>query len=317
MHARRRCATAAFARASRSLACVASSRGGGWATTTTTTTREMCATSTMRGAGDAPTLKANMTALVRLVHPDVLAATHPELSRVNADALAHVQGTLDGVQKSKQLPGAKVRRLRFYVRDADGASGVREVPFVLRTTGGDCRNVVARDLGSLFAAVGIERRFTWGEMDWSTTRTDEEVEEERRRRRDHGETSRSSASVEDEDAVPHAYRDPMPSNPSMRKKQTMDVHQALKQLDSAFEAIAACAWLTEEDAERKRIVQFEVIPHLVSQGWVLKGDTIEAIWRGERDETTLLDGLDGGSSLAVLAVLRHAKNFERMYGAPP
>ena len=283
----------------------------------TATTMMRCATTSAAPLAPPPTLKANMTALVRVVHPDILASTHPELSRANAEALAHVQGTLDFVQKRARLPGAAVKRLRFYVRDGDG-DGVREVRFVLRTTGGDCRNVVAKDLGALFAAVGIERRFTWGQRDWRAAASEEEIEEETRRRREHGETSRSSARDDDVgDDVPQAYRDPMPSNPSMRKKQAMDVHQALKQLDSAFEAIAACAWLTDEDAERKRIVQFEVIPHLVSQGWVLKGETIEAIWRGERDETILLDGLDGGSSLAVLAVLRHAKNFERMYGAPP
>jgi len=264
----------------------------------------------------APSLKANMTALVRLVHPDVLSSTHPELAKANAEALAYVQGTLDGVQKSKTLPGAKVMRLRFYVRDGARANGVREVPFTLRTTGGDCRNVVARDLGSLFASVGIARSFSWAEMDWSTTRSEEEVEEENRRRREYKETSRSSAHDEGDEEVPQAYRQPMPGNPSTRE-QPMDIHRAMKEMDTAFEAIAACAWLTEADAERKRIVQFEVIPHIVNQGWVLKGPTLEAIWRGERDERVLIDGLDGGSALAILAVLKHAKNLERMYGAPP
>ena len=88
------------------------------------------------------------------------------------------------------------------------------------------------------------------------------------------------------------------------------------------EAIAAVAWLpdVEKDAkegERKRIVQYEVIPHLVREGWNLKGETLEAIWRGERDEKILLDGIDGGSALAVLAILKHTKNLERMYGPAP
>ena len=44
---------------------------------------------------------------------------------------------------------------------------------------------------------------------------------------------------------------------------------------------------------------------------------MEAIWRGERDEKILLDGLDGGSALAVLSILKHAKNLDRLYGPPP
>jgi len=275
-------------------------------------------TTTSRG-GDSATprpLKQCMTALVRLVHPDVLAGTHPELSSANAEALAHLQGTLDGVQRGRELPGAKVRRLRFYVRDdAAGEAGVRAVPFTLRTTGGDCRNVLRRDLGSLFASVGIEREFSWGEGDWSTTRTEEEEAEEKRRRNEYAETSRSTSEPE----VAQAYREPMPANASSGRRG-MDVHEALKALDPAFEAIAACAWLRDDDAdekERKRVVMFEVIPHLVSSGWNLKGDTVEAIWRGERDEKVLLDGLDGGSALAVVSVLKWTKNLERMYGTAP
>ena len=97
---------------------------------------------------------------------------------------------------------------------------------------------------------------------------------------------------------------------------------ALSSTGSGGEAIAAVAWLpdVEKDAkegDRKRFVQYEVIPHLVREGWNLKGETLEAIWRGERDEKILLDGIDGGSALAVLAILKHTKNLERMYGPAP
>jgi len=273
------------------------------ATTTTTTTTS--------------TLRARMRALVRLVHPDVLASTHPALSRANEEALAHLQGTLDGVRRSTTPPSARVKRLVFHVRDDDvDEGGTRAVRFTLRTTGGDCRNVMKRDLGGLFAALGIEREFEWDEEDWRSTRTDEEVEEERRRRSEHAETSRSSG----EEEVAQAYRE-QPAGKA-RGAETRDVHSALKDLDPALEAIAAVAWLPDaekdvEEGERKRIVQYEVIPHLVREGWNLKGETLEAIWRGERDEKILLDGIDGGSALAVLAILKHTKNLERMYGPAP
>ena len=266
------------------------------------------------------TLKQSMTALVRLVHPDVLASTHPELSKANAEALAHLQGTLDHVRRARELPGAKVRRLTFYVRDAgaaESADDVRAVPFTLRTTGGDCRNVVRRDLGSLFASVGIEREFEWDDGDWRTTRTAEEEAEERRRRNEYAETSREYGEPE----VAQAYREQTGARVSTRE-QSKDVHEAIKVLDPLFEGIAAVAWLRDasenaDEGERKRLVMYEAIPHLVREGWNLKGETMEAIWRGERDEKILLDGLDGGSALAVLSILKHAKNLDRLYGPPP
>ena len=76
-----------------------------------------------------------MTALVRLVHPDVLAATHPEHARANGDALAHLQGTLDGARGRGALPGARVRRLRFYVRDDARAEGGRACSWSARGGG--------------------------------------------------------------------------------------------------------------------------------------------------------------------------------------
>ena len=100
------------------------------------------------------------------------------------------------------------------------------------------------------------------------------------------------------------------------------MHAAIKVLDPLFEGIAAVAWLRDasenaDEGERKRLVMYEAIPHLVREGWNLKGETMEAIWRGERDEKILLDGLDGGSALAVLSILKHAKNLDRLYGPPP
>ena len=113
------------------------------------TARLARALATRATARDAtPTLRQSMTALVRLVHPDVLAATHPEHARANGDALAQLQGTLDGVRKRRErLPGAGVRRLRFYVRDDARAEGVRDVGFTLRTTGGDCQERGAKGSG--------------------------------------------------------------------------------------------------------------------------------------------------------------------------
>ena len=288
------------------------------------TARLARALATRATARDAtPTLRQSMTALVRLVHPDVLAATHPEHARANGDALAQLQGTLDGVRKRRErLPGAGVRRLRFYVRDDARAEGVRDVGFTLRTTGGDCRNVVRRDLGKLFEQVGIEREFAWGEGDWGATRSGGRRTEDARARERRAGGSDDVEVERDAGGGAGVQRTDVDERAGAVGRATRDVREALKALDPAFEGVAAVAWLRDasenaDEGERKRIVMFEVIPHLVREGWNLKGETLEAIWRGERDEKVLLDGLDGGSALAVASILKHTKNLERMYGPAP
>ena len=45
-------------------------------------------------------------------------------------------------------------------------------------------------------------------------------------------------------------------------------------------------------------------------------DVIERIWRGERDDANVMDGVDAASGLALSAIVRHARNFDRAYGKP-
>jgi len=70
-------------------------------------------------------------------------------------------GVLDSVTKSKEMPNAGFQRLKFYIRDDAAPEGVTMVPFTLKTTGGDCRNLVARQLSQLFKDVGIAPDFRW------------------------------------------------------------------------------------------------------------------------------------------------------------
>ena len=72
------------------------------------------------------------------------------------------------VTKSKSIPNAGIKRLKFYIRDeaASDGSGVRLVPFKFKTTGGDCRNLVASQLKQLFVDVGVPPEFRWEAGDW-------------------------------------------------------------------------------------------------------------------------------------------------------
>ena len=114
-----------------------------------------------------PALKDAMRKLVRVVHPDLFASGPPGASAVNDESLKTIQGVLDAVTKSRQIPDAGIKRLRFYVKDSGTPEGVRVVPFTFKTTGGDCRNLVKKQLSLLFSEVGIPPEFKWGADDWT------------------------------------------------------------------------------------------------------------------------------------------------------
>ena len=76
-------------------------------------------------SADAPPLRDAMRALVRKVHPDLFASGPAGASEVNDDSLKTIQGVLDAVTKSKSIPDAGIKRLRFYVRDESAPEGTR------------------------------------------------------------------------------------------------------------------------------------------------------------------------------------------------
>ena len=186
------------------------------------------------------------------------------------------QGTLDGVRRSTRSPSARVERLVFHVRDDEREGGTREVRFTLRTTGGDCRNVMKRDLGKL------SRRWASNATLSGTRRIGGRFERMRRWRRSDDDGMNTWRRRGRAGAGRRRWRRRIGNNRRDAQSGTRETRDgnALKDLDPALEAIAAVAWLpdVEKDAkegERKRIVQYEVIPHLVREGWNLKGET----WR--------------------------------------
>ena len=65
-----------------------------------------------------------------------------------------------------------------------------------------------------------------------------------------------------------------------------------------------------------RAINTEIIPRLSREGWAVSREKIEAVWRGERDDAVAMEGVDAASALAMGAIVRHAKNFDRVYGKP-
>ena len=92
---------------------------------------------------------------------------------------------------------------------------------------------------------------------------------------------------------------------------------ALKINDRLFEAIAAVPWIPEPQGDdRVRAINEEIVPRLAkdeNSSWALDRRVLERIWRGERDDAAVMDGVDAASGLALQAIVKHARAFDRAY----
>lgn len=276
-------------------------------------------------SADAPPLRDAMRALVRKVHPDLFASGPAGASEVNDDSLKTIQGVLDAVTKSKSIPDAGIKRLRFYVRDESAPEGTRVVPFTFKTTGGDCRNLVARQLTQLFDAVGVPSAFKWEPGDWEHSPKSAENASNRGDvaegwnlypvARGHETDKRTtSAAASSSSSTSSSSSSSSRTNGARRGGALMG---ALKINDKLFEAIAAVPWIPEPQGDdRVRAINAEIVPRLAKEGWDVSRENIERIWRGERYDAAVMEGLDAASGLALGAIIRHARNFDRVYGTP-
>ena len=324
-----------------------------------------------------PSLRTRMRHLAKLVHPDALGPNVPkECKDNNQSALAELNGVLDSITKEKKFPKTGVKRLKFYYvgRSEEKRSGVakrqqndeekveddkeeelvlRAAKFMLKTNGGDCRNVLKQSLQSLFAEV-LETKgsrggghaatgsssclgdFTWEASDWANEGTKEEQERERFYEERRGQTEEYERMVEQrkgEDRMnsysgsnssgsnaSQATSSSRSSEKEMKREQRRHekLQEDLKNMDPLFEGIAFVPWLPENEAgrSRKQSVAKEVVPKLQKNGWDLKKESLKEVWRGQRDRAVLLKGLDGASAAAMHAILKHSEIAEKQLGPP-
>ena len=270
---------------------------------------------------NAPPLKEAMRALLKKVHPDLF-RDKPELAgaaETNDESLKVIQGILDAVTKSKSTPERGNKRLKFYVRDESVPGGVRLVPFALKTTGGDCRNLVARQLETLFEDVGVPSEFRWEAGDWENFPESVANARDWSPPRDWTPPPTAPApSPSTSSADAKVYSAAAAAADAEEREHAAKVKAALKMNEVLFETLAAVPWIPEnaEGNERLGAIVHAVIPRLEKGGWRLPRASLEAIWRGERDEDKVIDGGDAASALALAAILRLSRNFERALGAP-
>jgi len=137
--------------------------------------------------GDAaahPPLQHTLRKFYLKVHPDLF--THyPTQKHVNQESFSRFQAFLDDVRdKNTAPPRAGLHAYRFYLKTKDDGL-FQEVALELRTTGGDCRNVVQRSLEGFFKQCGLPEKFIWAEGDWNYN-IEVMSEEERQQREQEG-----------------------------------------------------------------------------------------------------------------------------------
>jgi hypothetical protein len=245
-----------------------------------------------------------MAELVSKVHPDLFASGPAGAGETNDESLKAIQTVLDSVTRDKTTPNAGIKRLKFFVMDDESPQGVRVVPFSFKTTGGDCRNLVAKQLKDVMAKVGTSSDFRWDVGDWEV-------------RADAGYVARSQNPWSNVKGTSYDDETGEDGSVETNRRRRGDLMAALKIADGLFEAIAAVPWIPEPQGDdRVRVINAEIVPRLAKEGWALDKDRVERIWRGERDDASVMDGLDAASGLALQAIVKHARAFDRAYGKP-
>ena len=216
-----------------------------------------------------PPLSRVMRLFVARVHPDRFGA-FPAEQQVNERSLSELTGFLSnvsnaggGVGKEDFLPAQKIK-MEFFVQQqqqqqqggGDASPQLRKIDFKLRTTGGDCKHLVQRQLVELFEIAGVSNpHFVWDDKFWKTQDAlvpqdwskDEEGEDGEQQAGGKGEEGRRRSTA----AAATAPR---------------TLEQILADLDPVLQAIAAVPWLPESD-RISSFVRIKAFGDLEAQGW--------------------------------------------------
>mmetsp|Transcript_31632 Transcript_31632/g.44050 ORF Transcript_31632/g.44050 Transcript_31632/m.44050 type:complete len:181 (+) Transcript_31632:66-608(+) len=112
-------------------------------------------------------LKAVLKKFYLKTHPDLF-MNHPDEKEVNEQSLQHLQGLLDELKDSTEYyPPASHISLDFYLR-VSGEEDFKHATLDIRTSGGECKQLVKKNLSHFFDSVGLPSEFEWGSDFWQT-----------------------------------------------------------------------------------------------------------------------------------------------------
>ncbi|CAI5483496.1 unnamed protein product [Closterium sp. Yama58-4] len=181
----------------------------------------------------------------------------------------------------------------------DGVLGkLRKVQLRIRTTGGNCKDLVGRQLSAFFQDCGVPSEFVWPKGYWdllSPVAVTQQLAKE---------DAKAAAATAEVAAIQQQQK-------QEEKKNHPRLEAALDAINGALEAIASVPW--HEALEDKKRIEDQLLTVLVADGWKV-GESVKRIWAGERDVRKLCLGLDEGSAKMVARVLGHVKGNDKEHG---
>jgi len=125
----------------------------------------------MRPRAEDPNISKLLKQFYLKVHPDLF-GQFPELRAANEEAMRTLNGLLEEMKSGESpFPPRRTQRITFYARmpagdDASPEPAFMRVPLDIKTTGADCRHLMAESFHKLFKAVGLPDTFHWGPEYW-------------------------------------------------------------------------------------------------------------------------------------------------------
>ncbi|CAI5487423.1 unnamed protein product [Closterium sp. Naga37s-1] len=180
----------------------------------------------------------------------------------------------------------------------EGLEKLRMVQLKIRTTGGNCKDLVGRQLSAFFQACGVSSQFVWPKGYWDLLSP---VAVAQQLAKEDAKAAAASAEVA---AIQLQQK-------QEAKKNHPRLEAALDAINGALEAIASVPW--HEALEDKKRIEDQLLAVLVADGWKV-GESVKRMWAGERDVRKLCLGLDEGSAKMVARVLVHVQGNDKEHG---
>ncbi|CAI7792218.1 unnamed protein product [Closterium sp. NIES-54] len=180
----------------------------------------------------------------------------------------------------------------------EGLEKLRKVQLRIRTTGGNCKDLVGRQLSAFFQDCGVSSEFLWPKGYWDLLSPAAIAHELAK------EDAKAAAASAEVAAIQQQQK-------QEAKKNHPRLEAALDAINGALEAIASVPW--HEALEDKKRIEDQLLAVLVADGWKV-GESVKRMWAGERDVRKLCLGLDEGSAKMVARVLVHVQGNDKEHG---
>lgn len=104
-----------------------------------------------------------MRTFYKKAHPDIIRSYDTDKAATNDASFQIINNLLSTIKQANTYPAAMVKRIPFYIRDANTKSIV-QYELTLKAAGGDCRYLFIKCFSEFFRSIGI---MTAAEFSWN------------------------------------------------------------------------------------------------------------------------------------------------------